>query len=283
MEVRVSGLNIYPVKSLGGISVRESIVTSRGLHLDRRWMVVDPEGNFLTQRRFPAMASLKVRVEKGNMVISRRDLGAFSVNADPDPRADSLRRVEVWGDAVDAVEEGAAAAEFMSDALGTKCRLVRMPEEAERKVNRRFGDHLVSFADGYPVLAASSSSLDLLNERLETPVPMARFRPNIEIEGLEPFDEDRWTKLKIGATRFLSAKPCARCVVTTIDQEEGRPDGKEPLRTLSRMRRAADVTPDDFELLGLGPNDALFGQNLIPLETGQVVRVGDAVELFYKD
>ena len=140
-----------------------------------------------------------------------------------------------------------------------------MPDATEREINKKFrqNDEIVSFADGYPFLLIGENSLNDLNKKLETVLPMNRFRPNIVVFGSEAFAEDRWKKIKIGETVFRSTKPCARCVITTIEQRIGVFDGIEPLKTLAEYRKAKDVFPNNFESLDLNENSVLFGQNLI--------------------
>jgi uncharacterized protein YcbX len=174
--------------------------------------------------------------------------------------------VEVWGDECKAIPASPAAHEWMSQYLGMDCRVVYMPEDSIRLVNPKYAiaptDH-VSFADGFPFLLISQASLDDLNQRLETPLPMNRFRPNFVVSGCTSFAEDTWKRIRIGTMEFHLVKPCARCIVTTVDQQTAD-RGQEPLRTLAQYR--------------MQDGKILFGQNLVAVGVGQV-SVGDAVEV----
>ena len=179
--------------------------------------------------------------------------------------------------------------EWFSDVIGTECRLVFMPDATRRSVNPLFNknDDVVSFADGYPLMALSEASLADLNQRIarldadegvRVPLPMNRFRPNIVVSGCDAFAEDNWRQIQIGDAVFRSTKPCERCVITTVDQAKGEFTGKEPLKTLDSYRMAKNVMPDRFESLGVGANAALFDQNLIGESIGATISVGDKVE-----
>lgn len=264
--MHVSEINIYPVKSLKGISLESAVVEHRGLQFDRRWMLVDEDRQFFTQREVPKMATVKVDVGAEGLIASmngsRLDVAAGSETGE-------TAYVTVWGSTVKGAFYDAAIDDWFSDALGLKCRLVSMPESTKRIVSpdcavRKFQDH-VSFADGYPFLLIGQSSLDDLNTRLEEPVPMNRFRPNFVVAGAGPFEEDTWKRIRIGSTEFHLVKPCARCVLTTVDQVSGVKTGKEPLATLSSYR--------NFD------GKVLFGQNLIAETVGETVSVGDEIEV----
>ena len=169
--------------------------------------------------------------------------------------------VHIWKDVVVANPAAPEVHAWFSTYLGLACRLVFMRNESQRVVDPAFGSGIVSFADGYPLLLTSVASLHALNARMEHPVEMTRFRPNIVVTATEPFAEDGWRRIRVGRVSFRVVKPCTRCVVATIDQETAE-QGKEPLRTLARFRkRGANV---------------YFGQNLIPEGTGDIC-VGDAL------
>ena len=275
----LSELNIYPIKSCRGISLAEAVVEERGLQFDRRWMLVDENNRFLTQREYPVMATIATRIENGEL---RVENGRNSVVI-PDVNGSPRQRVTVWRSRVEAAVYGNGVNEFFSEAMGARVRLVAMTE-ARRPVNYWYrvhkGDH-VSFADGYPFLLIGEESLEQLNRRIadasggagETPafqsIPMNRFRPNFVVKGSEPFAEDTWKKVRIGGTVFHVVKPCARCPIPTIDQETGVRHSSEPTRTLATFRQ---VRRKD-------KNKILFGQNLIADEGGGTVRVGDEVEV----
>jgi uncharacterized protein len=281
----ISEINIYPIKSLRGISLRSAKVEERGLENDRRWMLVDEDGKFITQRDFPQMARVAVNVVDGGLEVeyeARRLLvpviGTFP--AETRRRGEKgdvqTRKVTVWRSRVEAAVYDGEVTEFFSEVLGSACRLVTMTD-AKRPVNYWYrvhkNDH-VSFADGYPFLLIGEGSLADLNRRLRQqtgdassfrPLPMNRFRPNFVVKDSEPFAEDTWKRIRIGSTVFHVVKPCGRCVVTTIDQASGVKTGSEPLKTLATFRSRR--------------NKVLFGQNLIADDPGGIVRVGDHVEV----
>ena len=277
--MKVSEINIYPVKSLGGISLDESVVEKRGFQFDRRFMLTDENNEFFTQREFPKMATLSVRVNENCLEIS--DIKNEKIEVPFDFERSEMQKVRVWQSVCDAFVLPENINQWLSDVLETKCQMVYMPDESEREINEKFrqNNEIVSFADGYPFLLIGENSLNDLNERLETKLPMNRFRPNIVISGSEAFAEDHWKKMQIGETVFRSTKPCARCVITTIEQAKGEFDGKEPLKTLATYRKATDVFPDELEALDLDKNYVLFGQNLVAENFGGKIKVGDEVKI----
>jgi uncharacterized protein YcbX len=260
--MQVASLHVFPVKSLAGFSPRAAVVRPWGLEGDRRFMVVRPDGRFLTQRDFPGMAVVSAAIWPGGVRLSA--VGRGDVEGVPEG---ALVEVAVWNDRVLATGCGAAVDDWLSELLGTACRLVFLDDPGRRKVGEkwRLGEESVSFADGFPVLLTSLGSLADVNGRMARPVGISRFRGNIVVEGAAAWDEDFWGVVRVGDVRFRVAKPCERCVVTTVEQETGtRPDKNEPLRTLGVMRRDA--------------RGVMFGQNLIPLEEGEIF-AGDAVEV----
>jgi len=286
----ISEINIYPIKSLKGILLQSSVVEKRGLQFDRRWMLTDPDGMFFTQRAVPKMAVLSVEVESGGLRVSSPEEGSVSIPFEPD--RGKYQNVTVWQSDVAGEVYVGEVSEWFSDVLGRKCQLVRMPDKSYRHVSKPFdtGDDIVSFADGYPLLLLGEASVGELNERLhdryhdeeygeKLPLPMNRFRPNVVVNGSEPFEEDRWARIKIGEAIFRVVKPCARCVMTTVDQSRGQFDGKEPLKTLAGFRMAKDAFPDTFEAFGHTETSVLFGENLIPENPGVVLRTGDPIEV----
>ena len=264
MPITLSELHIYPVKSLGGIALEKAAVTERGLEHDRRWMVVDPSGQLLTQREHPKMATVWVDVGAGSLSLAAPDRDTIDVAFDS-ALAPELR-VQVWSSEVDARAISGGADQWLSGHLGTPCRLVHMPDTTRRACNPEFAgaDHVVSFADGYPFLVTNEASLADLNKRAGTNLPMKRFRSNLVVRGAQAWAEDNWKEFTIGEVRFKAAKPCGRCQVTTTDQATGEVRGPEPLATLSTFR--------DSQF------GVLFGVNLIAL-TGGVIRTGDRVVL----
>jgi uncharacterized protein len=276
--MHISEINIYPIKSLKGISVQSALIEKRGLEFDRRWMLTDRSGMFFTQREFPRMALVSVWIEDGGIGVGADGYGDAFVPRLPEVKL--RQEVTVFSNTVEAEVHSPVLNEWFSDVLQTDCQLVYMPDDAIRSVNPRFdrGDDIVSFADGYPLMALSEASLADLNSHLDTPLPMNRFRPNLVIAGAEAFAEDDWRVVTIGGSQFRSTKPCARCVVTTVDQSVGAFDGPEPLKTLSSYRMARDVMPGRLDALGVGETAVLFGQNLIPESIGGTINVGDVVE-----
>jgi uncharacterized protein YcbX len=257
----VTGLVVYPVKSCRGTALEVAEVGATGLVNDRLWMVVDRHGIFMTQRDWQALARVAVEVTGSGLLLSADGMPPIKVQ-EPEAVA-GTRMVEIWGDRCTAATAGPEAAEWFSELLETTCQLVKMPESSHRPVDPAVaaeGDR-VSFADSCPLLLISQASLDELNRRLEEPVPMSRFRPNIVVDGCGPHAEDDWVRFTAGDVSFRVVKPCARCVITTIDQVTGE-RGREPLRTLATYRRFG--------------NAVMFGQNLIHDGPG-VVRLGDEV------
>ncbi|HTR16381.1 MAG TPA: MOSC N-terminal beta barrel domain-containing protein [Acetobacteraceae bacterium] len=264
---RVSDLCAYPVKSLRGRSVPWMAVEPWGLAGDRRWMIVDPVNRFLTQREVPAMATIQADWLEDGIRLARVGAADAIVVPTPGAGAETLAAT-VWGDTVPVRAAGEEAAAWLGAALGRPCRLVYMADPTVRPVDPRHaapGDR-TALNDGFPVLLVTTGSLATLNAHLARPIPVTRFRPNIVVEGAAPWEEETWRRVRIGGVVFRVAKPCARCVVTTIDQETGeKPDPSEPLRTLNRIRRDAR-------------EGVMFGQNLIPESPGRIA-VGDAVEV----
>jgi uncharacterized protein YcbX len=288
--MQISEINIYPIKSLKGISLESSPVEKRGLRFDRRWMLTDRDGMFFTQRETPKMATIGVRVDSGQLIVESDSAGELEVPFEPD--RGERQTVTVWQSSVAGVVYTGEVSEWFSDVLERSCQLVLMPDTSERHVSPQFdtGDDIVSFADGYPLLVIGEGSLAEVNERLHDrykddeygerlPLPMNRFRPNLVVQGSDPFEEDRWAKIRVGEAIFRVAKPCARCVMTTVDQARGEFDGKEPLKMIASFRQAKDVFPDSYEKLGQTANAVLFGENLIPENPGSNINVGDELEV----
>ena len=265
-KLTISELWIYPIKSLGGIQLQEAQLSPRGLQWDRRFMLLDAEGNFLTQRQFAEMALLEVSLLPHALQVRHRQKALVPLQIPlkiDDPGAHV--QAPIWDDYTLAWYVGAAYDQWFSEALDRPCRLVYMPDHSERTTTGKWSQRQqkVSFADDYPMLLIGQGSLDDLNTRLEKAVPMNRFRPSVVVRGAAPFAEDLWHEFWVGQLHFWAEKPCARCVVTTIAQETGK-KGKEPLRTLSRYRQVN--------------NKIMFGQNLLCDAEG-TIRVGDVVEV----
>jgi uncharacterized protein YcbX len=248
------------------MTVDEATVGATGFELDRRWMAVGNDGRFLSQREHRRLALVRVRLDADRLVLEAPGLPLLEIELERE--ASLASRVQVWDDECPAFDEGNDAASWFSEHLGCSARLVRMAGDDARPLgssSAQPGDR-VSFADGFPFLLLSTASLDELNRRLSLPVPMDRFRPNIVVEGCEANAEDGWHRVRIGEVVFRIAKPCARCVVTTVDQASGE-RGREPLRTLSTYRSVE--------------GQVIFGQNLVHEGRG-VVRVGDSVEILQR-
>jgi len=260
--VTLSALYVYPIKSCRGYAVENAPVTARGLQDDRLLMVVDGEGNFLTQREYPKLALVAPLINEELLTLRAPKMTPLDL---PLRTSGSAQQVAVWRDHCQAVDQGIGAANWLSDYLGTAVRLVHMHDNFTRAVDPRYRQRPqdeTSFADGYPFLLISDASLAALNQRLATPLPMNRFRPNLVVTGCAPFAEDEWRQIQIGALIFDVVKPCARCTITTIDQQSALV-GKEPLATLATFRRTADGKVN-------------FGQNLLSAGTGNIA-VGDEV------
>jgi len=269
--LRVSGLFIYPVKSCRGLSLNVAGLDDLGLVGDRRFLVVDETGKFLTQRTHARMAQIATALDAERLTLSAEGAGSVSVARAPDPRA-PLRTVTVWKhSALQAEDCGPEAARWLSDFLGVRLSLVRIGPAFERKVLKKAGrpGDVFNFADAVPLLIAGEASLTDLNDRIQEnggePVPMDRFRPNLVVSGGTPFAEDDWPRVRIGDVALRNAGKSIRCIVTTTDQQTGE-RGKEPLRTLATFRRDTD-----------DPTGVCFGTNFIHETKRGTLRVGDAV------
>ena len=260
----LSEINIYPIKSLGGISLQSSEVEERGLKYDRRWVLVDESNTFFTQRDFPEMALINVSVENSGLKLKHKTKTFKPLFIPYDFEYSKTDKVVIWDDTVVGEFYNSYIDEWFSDILGIKCHLVKMPESTERVVDKAYAKNkIVSFADGYPFMIIGQASLDDLNSRMEVPLPMNRFRTNFVFTGGGPYEEDNWKIFKLGDVKFQAVKPCARCVITTTDQDTAE-RFKEPLLTLSKFR--------NFN------NKVMFGMNLVCESTG-MVKVGDIIEL----
>ncbi len=269
--MRVASLHVYPVKGARAIDLDRAEVLAAGIRHDRRFMVLDADGVFVTQRKHPRMALVGVAIEGDRLTLSRVDDASVRASVPLAPEG-PRRSARVWDDEVeDVIDVGGEGAAFFSDYLGQSCSLVFMPATAKRLVEPPYGkpDDRVGFADAYPLLVASLASLAELNERLEkkgvAPVPMSRFRPSIVIDGGEPYAEDHAPSMQIGDLALRTPKRCARCRVTTVDQATGVAS-KEPLKTLASYRTEN--------------NNVMFAMNAIP-ELGPgastTIALGDAV------
>jgi uncharacterized protein YcbX len=254
-SVQVASLHIYPIKSCRGIDLLSAEVHASGFSWDRTWMLVDPEGTFLSQRRVPRLATIEVVLGREALRISAPDLEDLEVPLEP--VGEPSLTVAIWNDRVPAHAVGREADAWFQEALGVPCRLVRQPVTASRPVDPHFGapDDVVSLADAYPILLTSTASLTDLNSRLKDPVPMNRFRPNIVVRGASPYAEDAWKTVTGPDLTLRLVKPCARCQIITKDQRTGL-GSEEPLRTLRTYRQR--------------DHKATFGQNAIPDAQGSI-------------
>ncbi|MCS6873123.1 MAG: MOSC domain-containing protein [Pyrinomonadaceae bacterium] len=263
----LSQINVYPIKSLQGISLTQAEFDSRGLKFDRRWMLVDKNFRFLTQREYPKMAAIKTDILDDGLRVS---FSGDELLISFFPRQLRKASVKIWQDKVEALVYEEQINRWFSDVIGVDCFLVRI--FGSRKVDQKYAvsdSDEVAFADGYPFLLTNQASLRLLNKYASTPVDMSRFRANLVVEASVAFVEDRWKKIKIGDNIFRVVKPCSRCVITTIDQINGEKLNDEPLKTLSKIRRFRQE----------GENKILFGQNLISEQKSGSLKVGCQVEV----
>jgi uncharacterized protein len=267
--MNISQINIYPIKSLRGISLESARIEDRGLEYDRRWMLINRDNNFLSQRTYPRMATISVDITNDGLRVSHDDAESMSIPFEPSrPR---VVHATIWRNRSRTLVYEDDVNKWFSNILGGDVRLVYMPETTERRVNRYYKVHepdVVSLADGYPFMLLGESSLADLNSRLETSLPMNRFRPNFVLAGSDPFEEDSWRKIAIGENLFYIVKPCARCKITMVDQQTGK-TGSEPLPTLASYRTQKIGTKQG----------AMFGQNLIAERPDGIIKVGDKLEV----
>ena len=279
-DVKVSGLFSYPIKGCRAVQHVSAQVLTSGLRHDREWMLVDTRhtpAQFMSQRDCPSMATIGVSSnDSGGIVLTSSDGDSVLVAA---PSSGALQKVKVWNHETVAQDAGDAAARWMAGKLGvvgSHVRLVRFHPDMRRECNRLYagdsGAHTF-FADGYPILVTSSSSLGDLNTRMgrtgNDALPMNRFRPNIVIDGLPAWDEDHIDTLSIGGVIVKLVKPCVRCQVTTTDQSSGSRLSDEPLNTLARFRNNPDF------------GGVTFGWNAVVIAEGTIT-TGDLVNAEYR-
>jgi uncharacterized protein len=261
VAARLTHITVYPIKSARGIPVEQWELDEFGLTLDRRWMVVDAAAQFISQRDYPRMALVVPSLRDGRLWLDAPGMPTLELPVHPSSTV--FTRVTIWKDTCEAAWAGEAAARWFSELLGCAASLVHMPAQTMREANLVYAPSgtRVSFADAYPILLISEESLADLNGRLNVPLPMNRFRPNLVVAGCEPYEEDRWREVRIGDVSLQVVKPCDRCVIPTTDQDTAE-RGKEPLRTLNTYRKV--------------DGQVLFGQNVVHLGLGRL-RVGDEV------
>lgn len=267
--IRIHGLAHYPIKGCRAIALERGVLSARGFGYDREWMLIDSKGIFVTQRADPALATVTVRLDAQFLHIEAAGHGSIGI---PLSRRGPVRGVRVWRDDTRGEDMGDESARWFSGVLGREVRLLRFAAQTRRDADVKYAggaDAPVAFADGYPVLVTNLASLEALNSQLAVPLPMNRFRPNVVVEGLGAWDEDRIESLSSEGVELRFVKPCARCAVTTTDQSTGERADEEPLRTLKRLRW-------NRELLGV-----TFGENAIVTRAGEL-RVGDGVEVRWR-
>lgn len=264
-DLYLSEINIYPIKSLGGIRMQQAQMAETGLQYDRKWMLIDEKGTFLSQRTHFELSMLQVSMDSEQLRVSHKKDPAQTISFGTDETTGTAMHVSIWDDQSAGTEVNTRVSDWFSNFMQMKVRLVQMPANERRMVDPRYadGNEIVSFADGYPCLIIGQSSLNALNEKLTTAIRMDRFRPNFVFTGGEPHIEDQFGSFYLGEVLFSAVKPCARCVLITIDQQTGL-KGQEPLKTLAGYRTAG--------------KKVLFGQNLIHQGSG-TIRVGDQLRI----
>jgi uncharacterized protein len=275
----VSELCVYPLKSCQGIDLTQTEVKIKGLVSDREMMLVSGTGKFITQRQFPQLAKVQVEISGQNITLKLEDESFPSLTFAPTLTGRRLD-VEIWRDRLQAIDQGDEVADWFHQLLNLDpdkvCRLVKESSQYNRILAQKYPsetDIPLSFADNYPVMLTATASLVELNHRIaeihlsqKQAIPMNRFRPNIVVSTGEPFIEDRWSLIQIGEIRFKMAKPCSRCIITTIDQKQGQKNQlKEPLNTLGTFRQ-------------LSEQGVMFGVNMIPQNEG-IIRTGDRLHI----
>ena len=263
-NISITQLFIYPVKSLAGIKLEKSEVDSMGLQYDRRWMIVSPEGRFITQRTVPKMALINTELNGTELTLTTADKEPHIVA--PTTKDSEKMNVVVWKDSLLVSKVGSAADAWLSDALGIECHLVYIEDDVIRQCDLDFseeGEH-TGFADGFPILIISEESLTDLNQRLDSSVDIRRFRPNIVINGAGAFAEDELKQFTIGNLKMKGVKICSRCPLTMVDPDLGERTSQEPIATLSTYRK--------------WDGNIFFGMNVIHQQQG-MINVGDKLEV----
>lgn len=260
-SISLTEIHVYPVKSLSGIQVNQWPVSKNGLLYDRKWMLIDTNRQFLSQRTTPRMTLIKTTISSEHLILSAPGMPDLPLPLHPS--GGEVIDSTIWHDQCAARSASIDADKWLSHFLDINCRLVYQPDELIRPVNPEFSNpsDQVSFADGFPFLIVSQESLNALNHEMQLNLPMIRFRPNLVVSGCASYEEDAWRKISIGNIGFRLTKPCARCSVPTIDPMTGK-SGKEPLTTLNRTRK--------------WQNKIYFGQNALHDQSG-ILRVGDSV------
>lgn len=261
----VSELYIYPVKGMGQVALEKMVIGKTGPENDRRWMLIDEEGKFISQRTHPKLSLIRIEsMDTGFVLKLPSQEESFPLES---LEKNNIITATIWKDDCRVVELSKSLSRSVSDFLGISCRLVGFEESERRIIDQKYAltpQDQVSFADGFPLLVITQESLDDLNQRLSQPVGMDRFRPNIVIKGALPYAEDNWKRIRIGNIIFEGVKPCSRCNATTVDQSTGI-KGKEPLRTLAQYRNTE--------------KGIMFGMNMIHHSQG-IINLNDPVEVY---
>lgn len=260
--MKVLSVALYPVKGMRPIVTSSLELDEKGVIGDRRWMVVDAENKFVSQRTVPAMARFQPALLPGGL---RLDDGSSQLDVELPARSGPRRTVTLWRDTFPALDAGDEAASWLTTRLGLPCRLVAFAGDVRREVDPTYAkDAQTTFTDAYPLLIVNEASLDALNAKLPAPIPMERFRPNLVVRAERAWAEDQWTRVMVDGVQLDAVKPCARCVVITTDQWTGeKSQGSLPLTVLT-------------ELNSLPGRGAIFGMNLVHRALG-TLRVGSPV------
>ena len=264
MSLSLASIHLYPIKSLGGFEVAQARLTDRGLQHDRRWMLVDEDDRFVSQREIATMACLHCTPHDYGFRVT--DIRSGATLDMPWQFAEGAEcSVIVWDDRMTALEADGSFSAWFCERLGRTLRLVYMPERSERAVDRTYAEGITSFSDGFPYLIISQASLDDLNDRIPHTerIPMDRFRPNLVIAGGSAFQEDGWERITIDGVNFELVKPCSRCMITTTDQRSGE-RSKEPLRTLAKYRSGLSVARNgkvDFGMNAMAEHKGVITKN----------------------
>ena len=262
----IEQLFVYPVKGLAGIALEEAVVTPFGLKGDRRYMLIDEAGRFMTQRATPLLTQFNVTMHGSDRVLVSMDgMGSIQLpmsDSDATALMPVTEQVQMWDDSLEAAIGNAEADAFFSDALKAPVRLAWMSPEARRMADPAYAsnDERVSFADGFPILVLGTASVAELNDRLEIPVPLNRFRANVLVGNGTPWAEDTWVEMRAQEVVLELVKPCARCVVIATDQETGK-RSTEPTATLATYRKR--------------DGKVMVGMNAIARPDGGTIRVGE--------
>lgn len=264
MNAVIRHLFIYPVKSTRAIPKPQARIAATGFEWDRHWMAASPNGVFMSQRTQPRLARIETEIGADALILRAPDEPSLTVPLQP---TGDTRPAEVWKHAITALDQGEEAARWLTHAVGVEARLLRISPILDRQANAQYAAPTsapVSFTDGFPMLVVNLASLAELNSRMPEPVPLERFRPNVVLDGLEPFAEDHIDRLEFGKVTLRLVKPCTRCVITSTDQRSGEPS-TNPLPVLRKFRF-------DRELMGV-----TFGENaVIAAGVGETLSVGDS-------